>query len=374
MAKAFCHTYQLSQERGTWCIFGTCSLCCTGPSQSSRITATVDSTNCCGPPSQPRDLTTPSCWYKESYWGMSGPAGIKRLTGRGAHWLDQILWLPGHPPWANLQYRSKQNSFQDKRLAAIGFLGLFCSIRIWPPSGQENWKHAGHKPWTRAMFKASMIHTNSFESSTASLMRWFGMQMRKGPHWMRTSTSGCDEITVRLMIPGASNRGQWNPTVAVGYVLTLIAVRGVSPRGLVGMLAYRVLLGRKWSDDNLGTHQHRDQHSGCPTSMPNLARPWRLCPGMTWGWAAWGPTPTRKSYSAMGVGISNHNGRKGFSMAGSVAQGVTKPTQYLNSLHFSDHFAYHIAYLCCHMTVRLMSGPLNSHYAPVHMTKSSITW
>ena len=38
------------------------------------------------------------------------------------------------------------------------------------------------------------------------------------------------------------------------------------------MPADGVLLGGKCGDDNLGTHQHRDQCSGCPASMPNLAR------------------------------------------------------------------------------------------------------
>ena len=53
---------------------------------------------------------------------------------------------------------------------------------------------------------------------------------------------------------------------------------------------------------------------------------------------------------------------------------VTKPTPYLNSTNFFDHFAYYIAFLCYHMTVRVMSGSSNSHHAPVHMTKSSLMW
>ena len=57
------------------------------------------------------------------------------------------------------------------------------------------------------------------------------------------------------------------------YALVPITVRRVSPRGLVSTLADRVLLGGKCGDDNLGTRWHRDQHSGCPASMPNLARP-----------------------------------------------------------------------------------------------------
>ena len=53
---------------------------------------------------------------------------------------------------------------------------------------------------------------------------------------------------------------------------------------------------------------------------------------------------------------------------------VTKPAPYSNSTHFSDHFAYHITLsLCYHVTVRLMSGSSNSHHAPTHMTKSSLT-
>ena len=57
------------------------------------------------------------------------------------------------------------------------------------------------------------------------------------------------------------------------YALVLIAIRRVSPRGLVSMLVDRVLLGGKCGDDDLGTCWHTDQHSGCPASMPNLARP-----------------------------------------------------------------------------------------------------
>ena len=46
---------------------------------------------------------------------------------------------------------------------------------------------------------------------------------------------------------------------------------------------------------------------------------------------------------------------------------VTKPTPYSHSPHFSDHFAYHIVFLCCHMTVRLMSD-LQTQRALHHMT------
>ena len=53
---------------------------------------------------------------------------------------------------------------------------------------------------------------------------------------------------------------------------------------------------------------------------------------------------------------------------------VTKPNSYSNSTHFSDHFAHHIAFLCYHVTVRLMLGSSDSHHAPVHMTKSSLMW
>ena len=87
----------------------------------------------------------------------------------------------------------------------------------------------------------------------------------------------CDEIVVRLIIPGPSNRGQWDPMVGMGYVLILITVGRVPPRGSVGMLADGVLLGGNWGDDSLGTCQHGDQHSGCPASTPNLAWPQRLC-------------------------------------------------------------------------------------------------
>ena len=96
--KALCKSYQPSQEQSTWCCLIMCSPCCTSPNWSSRIAETISWTNCSWPPSQPRDLMTLSCWYKESCWSTSGPAGINCLTGRGVHWLDQILWLPGPSP------------------------------------------------------------------------------------------------------------------------------------------------------------------------------------------------------------------------------------------------------------------------------------
>ena len=46
---------------------------------------------------------------------------------------------------------------------------------------------------------------------------------------------------------------------------------------------------------------------------------------------------------------------------------VTKPIPYSHSPQFSDHFAYHIVFLCCHMTVRLMSG-FQPQRALHHMT------
>ena len=83
----------------------------------------------------------------------------------------------------------------------------------------------------------------------------------------------CNKIAVRLVIPHTSNRVWWDLTVSAGYMLILITVGKVSPRGSVSTLVDRVLLGGKRGDDNLGTCQHRDQHSGCPASTPNLARP-----------------------------------------------------------------------------------------------------
>ena len=56
-------------------------------------------------------------------------------------------------------------------------------------------------------------------------------------------------------------------------MLVPIAVGRGSPRGLVSTPAGRVLLGKEMGDDSLGTCQHRDQHSGCPASVPNLAQP-----------------------------------------------------------------------------------------------------
>ena len=78
-------------------------------------------------------------------------------------------------------------------------------------------------------------------------------------------------IMVRLIIPGPSDRGQWDLTMGAGYTLVLITIGRVSPRHLVGMPADRVLLGGNWGDNSLGTCKHRDQHSGCPVSAPNLA-------------------------------------------------------------------------------------------------------
>ena len=121
----------------------------------------------------------------------------------------------------------------------------------------------------------------------------------------------CNEITVRLTIPHTSNSVWWDPTVRAGYMLIPITVRRGSPRGSVSTPADGVLLVGKWGDNDLGTCQHGDQCSGCPASMPNLARPWRLCPGMIQGWAAWGPMPAGKSYSARDSGVSNSKGGKG---------------------------------------------------------------
>ena len=90
--------------------------------------------------------------------------------------------------------------------------------------------------------------------------------------------------------------------------LVPIAVGRCSPRGSVSMPVDKVLLGRDRGDDNLGAHQHRDQRSGCPASMPNLARLQRLCPGTTQGLAAWGPTPTRRHYGAKGSVVSCYEG------------------------------------------------------------------
>ena len=113
---------------------------------------------------------------------------------------------------------------------------------------------------------------------------------------------------VRLGIPRASDRGQWVPTMVAWNTLVPITVGRVSPRGLVSTLVDRVLLDGKWSDNDLGTHQHRDQCSDYPASTPNLARPQGLCPGMTLGLAVWGPTPTRKCCSAKGLDISSYEG------------------------------------------------------------------
>ena len=118
----------------------------------------------------------------------------------------------------------------------------------------------------------------------------------------------CNEITVRLGIPSTSYRGWLIPIVVALCTLIPIAVGRCSPRGSVGTLADKVLLGRDRGDDDLGACQHRDQCSGCPASMPNLARLQRLCPGTTQGLAAWGPMPTRRYYGAKGSVVSGYKG------------------------------------------------------------------
>ena len=128
------------------------------------------------------------------------------------------------------------------------------------------------------------------------------------PCLMCSFMSHCNKIAVRLGILSTSYRGWSIPIMVALCALVLIAVRRYSPRGLVGMPADKVLLGRNMGDNGLGTCQHRDQHSGCPASVPNLAWPQRLCPGTTQGLAAWGPMPTRRCYGAKGSEVSSSEG------------------------------------------------------------------
>ena len=51
----------------------------------------------------------------------------------------------------------------------------------------------------------------------------------------------------------------------------------------------------------------------------------------------------------------------------------TNPIFELYTFFWSFCISYHLS-LCYHVTVRLMSGSLNSHHAPAHMTKSLLTW
>ena len=127
-------------------------------------------------------------------------------------------------------------------------------------------------------------------------------------HILYSPNEKCDEIAVRLGIPSTSYRGWSIPIVVALCALVLIAVGRCSPRGSVGMPADKVLLGRNRGDDDLGACQHGDQRSGCPASVPNLARPQRLCPGATQGLAAWGPMPTRRHYGAKGLVVSCYEG------------------------------------------------------------------
>ena len=103
--------------------------------------------------------------------------------------------------------------------------------------------------------------------------QWFGFGFGFGcvRHPVGYSTY-CNEIAVRLGIPSTSYRG-WSILIVVALcALVPIAVGRCSPRGLVGMPVDKALLDRNRGDDDLGAHQHRDQHSGCPASTPNLAR------------------------------------------------------------------------------------------------------
>ena len=118
----------------------------------------------------------------------------------------------------------------------------------------------------------------------------------------------CNEIVVRLGILSTSYKGWLILIVVALCALIPIAIGRCSPRGSVGTPADKVLLGRNRGDDDLSACQHGDQRSGCPASMPNLARPRGLCPGATQGLAAWGPTPTRRHYSAKGLVVSCYEG------------------------------------------------------------------
>ena len=130
-------------------------------------------------------------------------------------------------------------------------------------------------------------------------------------HLASHSTRLCNEIVVRLGIPSTSNGGWWILTVVVQCTLIPITIGLCSPRGLVGMLADNGLLSGNGGDDSLGTHQHGDQCSGCPASMPNLAQLHRLCPGTTLGLAAWSPMLTRRCCSAKILEVSGSEGGKG---------------------------------------------------------------
>ena len=81
------------------------------------------------------------------------------------------------------------------------------------------------------------------------------------------------KLQVRLGIPSTSYRGRSILIVVALCTLIPIAVGRCSPRGFVGMLVDKVLLGRNMGDNDLGACEHGDQHSGSPASAPNLARP-----------------------------------------------------------------------------------------------------
>ena len=78
----------------------------------------------------------------------------------------------------------------------------------------------------------------------------------------------CDEIAVRLRIPSTSYRGWSIPIVVVLCMLIPITIGRCSPRGSVGMLADKVLLGRNRGNDDLGAQQHRDQTQAVLQACP----------------------------------------------------------------------------------------------------------
>ena len=106
-----------------------------------------------------------------------------------------------------------------------------------------------------------------------------------------TVYAACNEIGVRLTVIQYSNRAQYEPTVGAWYALVPLAGRSVLLGACSWVPSQEVLLCQKVGWQHLRDLSAQGSTTGCPASMPNLARPWRLCPGMTQGLATWGPTP-----------------------------------------------------------------------------------
>ena len=86
------------------------------------------------------------------------------------------------------------------------------------------------------------------------------------------------------MVIRHSDRARYEPTVVAWYTLVLLASRRVLLGAHSRAPSQEVLQHQKRGWWCLRGLSAQGSTTGCPASMPNLARPWRLCPGMTQGW------------------------------------------------------------------------------------------